>query len=142
MATATAALDFKTVNDTQFIRIDGRAYDIRHPDALSLAQYKRVEHDAPKLFALMDMKEPTPADEAEMSRLLDRLVRVALDAPDEVQEKLRDAQRIAIVAVFTQLRSQTIPQTRGATRSQESPSAGRTSSRGSSGSTAATRKRG
>ena len=87
------------------ITIDGERYQVRHPDALALMQLKRVEIAAPRLGHLLQTPTLTDDEERELSALLVAVCQDVVDAPEAVTAKLTDPQRVAILQVFTQLRS-------------------------------------
>lgn len=134
-------LDFSTApTETAHVAIDGVLYPILHPDQLSIAQIKRMEREAPELGRLMQLDELTPEQEAEIDRLLQSACATVLEAPEDVRARLSDAQRIAVIEAFTQLRTAK-PQATGAMRAA-SRSTGANTSPDSNGSTAATRRGG
>lgn len=140
MATTTAPLlDITTLAQAQHVRIDGRAYPLRHPEALSLIQAKRIERAGPRIGGLLQQPELTEEEQREVSHLLEASCRDVLDAPNEVHVLLSDMHRLAIIETFSRLRLETTPQPTGATRRSR---IGDKKSRAFSGSTAATQKAG
>ena len=141
MADQKPAFSFSTLHTGTPITIDGKPYQIRHPDSLSLGTLKRLELLAPRVGLLLQRDDLTPSDEQELSELLSTLCALMLDAPAEVEARLSDTQRVAILEAFTQLRSLALA-TGGAMRPARTVRGGKRSSRGSSGSTAARRMSG
>jgi hypothetical protein len=137
MAEPTPTLTLTTLVTGQPVRIDGRLYQIRHLDSLSLRQGLELETLTPRLGALMrKAKSLTTHEDAELEQKLDTFCRLVLDAPDPVQRKLRTLQRLQICRAFLALR----PTDRGRTGAKAKPTThrpiGAKSSRGSRASTA------
>lgn len=131
-------LDLRTVTGKFHIRIDGVPHFLSHPDALTLHKWAQIEAISPRIAALTLMVtgggEVSDADERELSALLERAVRLVLDAPEVVHEKLDDVARASIFSAFCRLRS--AGRETGATATARSKTIGARSSRGSKGSTA------
>lgn len=92
--------------DDKVVTILGTKYTVRNPDALAFLDYvwitKKSER-ALELFGLIESdKEPTAEESAEMSAILDRFVRIVLDAPPQLIAALTDTQRFQIMAFFGQ----------------------------------------
>lgn len=135
-------LDLKTVTGKFHVRIDGVPHFIAHPDALTLSQMGQLDRLGPRVFQLIAKasEDTLPADEErELAAYLDRFVRIVLDAPNSVHEKLMDSHRADIVTAFFRLRSP--GRATGAT-TEASRSIGAKRSRGSRPSTVAIRKAG
>lgn len=110
------------------IRIDGKDYEILLPDCLPLIAYKRLQTDLPRLGHLILKATLTDDEATEMAAMLMRVVEQVLTAPSDVRAKLSDVQRLQVMNVFMQLRSDlTTPDT--ATKATTSRRTGRTSSR-------------
>lgn len=140
---ATPLLDFSTLVDQAHVRIDGTLYPLRHRDALSLLQAKRLERQAPRVGALLQQDDLTEAEAAEASTLLAAICRAVLDAPEDVHQRLTDMTRLEVMHAFMQLRMTTRAQVGGApAATSPTRSTGAKRSRASSGSTAAIRKAG
>lgn len=147
------ALDLSTLVERPFIRVDGEAFDIYHPDEFSLLDrmllFSRFDKamKAARLVSTSDDQDVMRAAAEEATQLLDQAVRSALvDAPDAVHAKLRDPMRVQILKAFTALLAGT-----AAAAEAEQPAApsaadddrsGKSSSPDSSGSTEATRSAG
>lgn len=160
--TRQPALRIESLLERPVIAIFGRAYEMRHPDELSLADRLRILHWADRTQQLAGeivraVEDPAREAEAqtmsaELSALLDRQVRVMLlDVPDAVHAQLTDDHRTAISLHFSRLLSQRV--LRGAVAMTMTPTGetvtarptattetriGVRSSPGSSGSTGAT----
>lgn len=120
------------------IQIDGRRYQTRHPDALSLRAIKQLERLAPRLGGLLQQDDLSEAEELELSTGLAEVCRLVLDAPDEVIARLTDQQRVRVMEAFMALRMPSSPPPApGADTRVARPSRGRPSSRASRGSMAA-----
>lgn len=140
MADALSLLDITTDIGRFHVRIDGVPHFISHPDALTLSQINQLQHLRPRAIEMQTRAEElTSDDERELGAILDRMVRIVLDAPEAVHQKLIDAHRLAIVDAFSKLRSS--GRKTGATVMAMSRT-GAKSSRGSKGSTVARRKAG
>ena len=155
-------LQIEALLERPVIAIFGHAYEMRHPDELSLADRLRVLRWADRTQEIAGeivraIEDPAREAEAqalsvELSALLDRQVRVMLlDVPDAVHAQLTDDHRTAIALHFSRLLSQRV--LRGAVAMTRTPTGemvtarptattetriGATSSPGSSGSTGAT----
>jgi hypothetical protein len=105
---------------------------------LTLYQRTQLELMAPRIeqltAVLKDGAALPDAEARELEALLDRSVRMVLDAPDVVHRKLSDVARASILNAFFALRS---PKETGTGTPTQSPPTGLRSSRDSSGSTAA-----
>jgi hypothetical protein len=157
-ASPAPLLDLDTLTTRNFIAIDGQRYFIRSPDELSVIDSHRFVRWVDRVQALQkaDPGEDEEAQEersAKLAELVDTIVRNAVvDLPEEVFAKLSGAQRWSVVDVFTALLMRRAVAVSGAmhraagtmTPEMESvlASTGASSSPGSSGSTAGTRKPG
>jgi hypothetical protein len=103
--TVVPTLDISTLSEDAPIMIDGARHGVKHPDNLSLVDYKQLETDLPRLGHLMVKAKLSKEEGKEAKALLVGVIAVILDAPDATKAKLRDAQRVAILDVFTKLRS-------------------------------------
>src|SRR5919109_5473343 len=137
-----ALLDLTTEQELKTIRIDAIEYPIKRSNDLTLAEYKRLERIAPRIAALIAADELTPDETKELSHLLDTTVRMALDAPADVQERLGDLNRTRIFEAFTTLLSLSLLTTRAELPSGANGSNGATSLGASAGTTAARRRSG
>lgn len=143
MADQTTAplLDIFTTRDRPFIRIDGADYELRTSNDLTLEAYRAIERAAPRINTLIVKSGMSPAEESELSQLLDMVCRRALVAPDDLLGRLGDINRMVIFTAFTNLLTPSLLRTR-ATLAEASTAPGTKSSRGSRGSSAGNRKRG
>jgi hypothetical protein len=101
----TPILDIATITaPAAFLKINRVRYFFRSVDALSLKQIAILKRDGPRLGNLLIRAEELTDDEStETSHLLDAFCMIVLDAPADVQAKLHDQQRVAIVEAFTKL---------------------------------------
>lgn len=104
-------LDLSTLSEDAPIKIDGVLFGVKHPNSISLLEYKQLESDLPRLGHLMVKAKLTRPEAQEATRLLSEVVDVILDAPAEVRSKLKDTQRVQVLDVFTKLRSATLATT-------------------------------
>ena len=157
-ASPAPLLDLDTLTTRNFIAIDGQRYFIRSPDELSVIESHRFVRWVDRVQALQkadpgEDEEAQDTRSAELAELVDTIVRGAvIDLPGEVFAKLSGAQRWSVVDVFTALLMRRAVAVSGAmhkaagtwTPEMESAlgSIGASSSPGSSGSTAETRKAG
>jgi hypothetical protein len=100
---ATPVLNLDTIADRPLIAIDGIAYPLRATDEFSIVEYRTHVVQAQRFSVLLNQAELSPAEEVELSFLLDTYARRVLSAPGEVHAKLSDTQRLAIVGTFAQL---------------------------------------
>lgn len=98
-------LDLRTLVEGVPIKIDGRPYLVKHPDALSLLEIKRFEALAPRAGALLQQPTLTASEGEELTALLQQICQVILSAPAAVQAKLTDSHRVLVLGTFTTLRS-------------------------------------
>lgn len=125
MASPNPILDLKTLTSRQQVRIDGRLYELRSPDELSLLAYRQHAARFVRLGALLQKKSINATESKEQAALLDGLCRLILDAPPQVHARLHDGQRLQIAEVFSRLlrtrrtaRGPRASTTRSATRSR------------------------
>lgn len=97
-------LDLSTLSHGEPIKIDGRAYEVRHPESLPLIAYKQLETELPRLGHLMVKAKLSKVEATEAEQLLRGVIDVILDAPEAVRAKLRASQCVLILDVFTKLR--------------------------------------
>lgn len=104
-------LDLSTLSQDAVITIDKKRYGVRHPDSLNLVDYKQLEFTLSRIGHLLQLPKAklTKTLAAEAETLLVELMDMVLDAPDTVRAKLKTAQRLLILNVFTQLRSSATP---------------------------------
>lgn len=142
MANQTPLLDLKTLTERHTVRVDGKAYTLKPMSRFSVLETLAFPEQTARLSALATLKKLTPEQNDEIERLLDEICRVILDAPDAVHERLTGPQRMQVCNVFTLLRQGASPtrrRTTGANQTTSQAKTGATFSRGSRGSTAATR---
>lgn len=142
MATApTPILDLDTLTPPPSVRIDGHDYVLKVLDGLTLLEHNRLQQVQPRLSVLLDLAVPSEGELRELAVLLDAVCRLVLEAPDEVQRRLNDPQRMAVVLAFFGLLPRLGRLTRAVTGLPETPppSTGGKPSRGSSRSTGARR---
>ncbi len=142
MATPNRVLDLTTDHDRLTVRIDGADYPLRTANDLTLDAYKTLERIGPQIGALLRLDALTPEQGQELSQLLDQACRLAIVAPDPVQDRLSDVNRVQIFRVFTQLLAPTLVQAARAIDLARHPVAGMKPFRASSGSTAGRPKAG
>jgi len=85
------------------VSIDGQAYPLAGPHALSPLEMYRNLKAARRLQALIDKAELTEAEEAELGQIPDQVCRAVLDAPDAVHARLTDRQRMKVIELFSTL---------------------------------------
>lgn len=98
---ADPLLSIATLIERKTVSIDGKRYELRSPDELSVLDSHRFAAWAKKLGELQQSAEEEPNPEIE--ELVTRITRLALIAPDEVHERLSGVHRIAVAEVFTGL---------------------------------------
>lgn len=108
-ATAAPLLDLQTLTTRHSIAIDGAAYELRTFDDLSIVDYHQTPRRAARIYGLLREETLTSEQEHELSRLVDQVCRIILDAPQAVHAKLKDWQRLKIFQTFTLLSRVTAP---------------------------------
>lgn len=127
-------LDLDTMAERRIVRIDGKPYELRMSDELSLVEWKRFRKDGQRLDDLWTKERDTSLTEPEaeeVGHIVNRVTRMVLMAPSAVQDRLTPLQRLAVVETFTLLRLgllQTTEATRPGRPTAKSRS-GKTSSR-------------
>ena len=140
-ATSTAPiLDLTTEHERQNIRVDGVPYRIKDPNDLTLSEFSTIEHLAPRVAELLATKTRSKAQDTALSSLLGTLCGIALVAPPEVCDRMGDLNRLYVFQAFTALLSPSLLRTRAGLMG--GPLGGTKRSRGSSASTAGSRRRG
>lgn len=104
----THLLTLDTLAHLSTVQIDGIAYPLSPPDALSVVDYKRLSVLIPRLEALWEKAALTADEEVELGALFDRLCRIVLEAPGEVINRLTDLQRVLVYQAFLQLPHDTL----------------------------------
>lgn len=143
-ATGKPLLDLDTLVERPFIAIDGERVDILNPEELSVLESHRFGVWGRRIEELSGL---TGEDaEQELEQLVATVARkICVGATDAQFDKLPGTQRWAIVDLFTALRLRSSLKVAGAmgTAAGQLPDwIGASSSRGSSGSTAAGRRTG
>lgn len=138
---ATPILDLETITDLPTVAIDGVSYTLLTLAALPVSGMLRLRKVGKRFDALHNLEDRTPEEDRELDALADTICRTILQAPPEVHEKLVGQQRIAVCQAFQQLPSNPRSQTTGsAPRRATTRSTGATNSRGSRGTTQASRR--
>jgi hypothetical protein len=137
---STPTLSIETLIPAVSVVIDGTEYAIRSRKQLSIIESTQVASWGERLIALVTRALAgedalTPEEEAEAPRLLDRICRVVLRAPEEVHARLTDEDRSALWKLFSQLPSPPPLQATGAKTQRRARTTGASSRRGSSAST-------
>lgn len=138
-----ALFSLDTTTPPACITVNGQPYDLLRGDQLSIAQYHEAMRLIPRYDALMQAESLDEAQSEELAQVLVRLCRLVLLAPDEVQIRLNDNQRLQVVLAFTAL-SLLTPGPRARATTTAPPvrrSTGASRSRASAGSTRAPRRR-
>lgn len=102
-------LNLDIIDEVPTVQIQGQRYGLYPAEALSIGEMLRFHRLAPRLHDLSMLDERTPAQEAELADVLNRLCRVILKAPDEVHARLLDAQRMMIYGAFVTLPNASLP---------------------------------
>lgn len=95
-------IELSTLSKRTTISIDGEPYEIRNQRELSVLQLQRMEAIGGVLTRVgtVPSHEQTADDDRAASKALDEACRMVLIAPDEVHDKLCDADRLQINTVF------------------------------------------
>lgn len=140
---AAPLLDLTVALDRPCVRVNGVNYQIRTATDLTIGEYQHLSFVAPQLSALLAKKDASKEEDAERSRMLDDLCRLAVNAPDEVHDSLGDVNRMKVFSTFTSLLFPSAVRARAERVAVTARAkAGSGSSRGSRGSTAARRATG
>lgn len=148
MAKRTTALNIETLIERPTIDIDGTLYEILSPDELSIIQHHSFAATGRRLEELMKSDQLDENEAHEMQAIVtDISDEIMVGVPDDIAEKLTDAQRLAVLDVFTALPAKKkLVDLLGAIEANQPKktkrSTGAKRPRGSRGSSAATRKRG
>lgn len=107
MATETEpVLDLNTaLNVRRNVRIDGVNYPLRSIDEFSIRDYQRQGEQFGRIGQLSRVAKLSRGQEKEQKRIVDELLRAVLIAPTTVHKRLMVGQKMAILAVFSQLLS-------------------------------------
>jgi len=100
---AEPVLDITTLVEPVHVRIDGAPHRLLHPDAMTLEQTIHMEDLGPRvqeLFTKLRDKTIDDAGRVELDDVLDRAVRLVLDAPDVVHLRLGQRQRFDVIKAF------------------------------------------
>lgn len=97
-------LDLNTFIVRPVVNIDGQAYEMVHPDEMTILDLQRQFVRGRRIAELMIKKELTTAEQVELPRILDEACRAILvGAPEEVHAKLQDGHRFDIIDAFGEL---------------------------------------
>lgn len=97
-------LDLSTTVERPNIRIDGKNYQMYHPQELDLASQYALQALAEKARAIQGKKDPTRDDLAVLSTVArESLPEIMVNAPKAVLARLSDDQRFQIIDVFNGL---------------------------------------
>src|SRR5688572_29891931 len=94
-------LDDLTANFPQVV-IDGRSYALRGAYDLAPLEVHRYRRMAVRLDELTAKLDLSDSETVELEGLPDQICHAILLAPDDVQAKLKDWQRMKVIAVFWQ----------------------------------------
>lgn len=100
-------LNLDTLTERPIVSIDGVPYEMRSPDEISVLEFSRLGKLGRRMDAIEALEESSDEQQQEYERLLDRVCRAVLLAPDDVHQRLRPQQRAAVVMTFTRLRLMT-----------------------------------
>jgi len=101
-------LSLDTLVERRSVLIDGEPYELLNAGELALLDYHRIGKQGERVEKMMAQPEDLDDDQVlELSRLLDSLCKVLLLAPDEVQTRLRDDQKLLVLGAFTNLQRKT-----------------------------------
>lgn len=92
--------------DRPLIDIDGRFYELKARDDLGLEDLVQLDAFLQQYSVLIAFVQgggkPTKEDGAALDVAMDRLLRIFLDAPDAVQDKLLPSHRLSILLAFSE----------------------------------------
>jgi hypothetical protein len=100
---ASPVLNLTTIVTRPVITIDGTPYELRSPEELPWLAYRGHAEVFRKAGPLLARATRTPAQEAQLERLLGPLVEALVIAPKPVLVKLSHHQRFAVLEVFSRL---------------------------------------
>ena len=107
---AMPLLDIDVLIERSTIKIDGVLYELRNPPELSIFEGRVVFRLQKFMAETMAIEEPREDLEAEVERLLRRVVEIVLIAPQEIKDRLSPFHRLQIAEAFTNLdRAKTTP---------------------------------
>lgn len=139
---ATPLLSISTLApDRPLVDIDGQFYELRARSDLGIVHFVQLEALMAQYGKLIEFVnaggEPTETDAAGLELAMDRLCRIFLTAPEDVQDRLNSQNRLAILQAFSEASKENAPPPTPTNRASRRTSA--KSSRPSSASTAANR---
>lgn len=102
---ARPVLSLDTLIVRSFVSIDGKPYEMRNAEELSILHFHSIGKHGKKVEALLSEAELSDEGVADLDVALRTLVRIILIAPDEILDALSDAQRVAITTTFTELQT-------------------------------------
>ena len=133
---AEPVLNLDTLVERRVVVIDGKHYELKNPDEVSLLDYHRIWYKGRELDAAFAKPNLTMDEIGALAKNIDELCRFLLDAPDAVHARLHESHKMKVIQVFTSLQHAAV--TAPAPEPPATPSSGETSSPESSGSTAGT----
>ena len=124
--TRQIALNLDTLIDRKTVVIDAREYTLRPIDDLPFFEYRRMRRYGERLDALLKLDaDPTEAEEAEFTQLLDQLMAFMFEElpPPDVLARLGMRKRMAIWSVFQTLSPSSHPSAGSTPAAVEDPAA-------------------
>lgn len=101
---ADPVLSLQTITQHATVEVDEVKYRLLPTAALSLFDSIQQEGDQVALGELLQRSDTlNEAQKAEVSRLLNRICRRILDAPESVQAKLTEPMQMLVINAFTEL---------------------------------------
>ncbi len=104
MAENSDLLNLETAITRPTIAIDGKVYEIRSPDELSIMEHARLQRDSAEYNRLVT---PEALTDDQVTRLEAVVISLSdfimVGVPAEVRQNLSGAQRMDVIAVFTML---------------------------------------
>lgn len=103
MAESETPLSFHTTLTGRPITIDGRPYEIRHPESFSIRDTGLVEIQRIRIFEFL-AKVRTPEEDVALEQMLIAFCQLVITAPPEVVARLSPAQLLEAATAFLELR--------------------------------------
>ena len=100
--TKTKVLTLDRIYDHNVVKIEGKEYPLKNAKAIALLEMRWIEKTQPRIIELFNVDHPTSGDAEELSLLVDGVIRVILEAPDDVHRGLSDMERVQIIGFFSQ----------------------------------------
>jgi len=108
-------LNLDTLTERHTVTVDGVPHDILNPGQLSILDTHNAQKWAARVREISkDLENISDEAVQEMGQHLDRFCRLVMLAPPEVHDRLTDNQRLAVMAVFTELQRGMLPAPAGA----------------------------